>query len=574
MPQTKKNSLNLTQPFLIGSLASRYETLQSDRTFHHDLAQQCANLTLPIVYPDDTISSGGGNSYRKIRTPYQGVGARGVSGLAAKLLLVLMPPNMSMFKLQMSDLTQLQAMAEEGGEEAIEEIVKLLPLIEKACQNYIEGTADRAVMYEALIQLLVAGNVLLHCPTDGDSRIYKLPFYVVKRDGHGEVKEIIVRTQLSRDEMPQAIKDTISAQQTPSSTADPNKDETKYDIYTICVRTNDNWETWQEVDGVVVDSSKGIFPLNACEWIPLRMYREDGSDYSRSFVEMCKGDLKSLEGLSQAILEAAVASAKVVFLNRPNGYTKTASLVKAPNGAVITGSADDISVLQVNKSADLRVPYEKSMEIERSLERAFMLTEGARRDAERVTAEEMRMMADELDSTLGGVYSVLSKEFQRPYTTLRMHQLKKKKIIPQLPDDSINISVVTGFEALGRGNERRKLLDFAQGAIDVIGPEVFASKINIETFLSKLAAADSVDTTGLFKDAEVQAQEAEAAQQGAMGQEMISGLIGAGEKMIGGADPELLAGALPEDLPEMIGNSMGGLGAPLPDGGEAMLPMM
>ena len=51
------------------------------------------------------------------------------------------------------------------------------------------------------------------------------------------------------------------------------------------------------------------------------MVRVDTEDYGRSYVEEFLGDLKSLEGLSQSLLESSAASAIVVFMVRPNAVT-------------------------------------------------------------------------------------------------------------------------------------------------------------------------------------------------------------------------------------------------------------
>ena len=68
----------------------------------------------------------------------------------------------------------------------------------------------------------------------------------------------------------------------------------------------------------------------------------------------------------------------------------------------------------MQKFNDFRVAQESAQKIEERLAAAFLLNSSVQRDAERVTAEEVRFMAQELESTLGGVYSVLSQEFQLP----------------------------------------------------------------------------------------------------------------------------------------------------------------
>ena len=107
------------------------------------------------------------------------------------------------------------------------------------------------------------------------------------------------------------------------------------------------------------------------------------------------------------MVESAAASSKVVFMVRPNSSTKKIELSRASNGDIITGSRDDVSTLQVEKQYDLRVVSEAIQRFEERMSYAFLLNSAVQRDADRVTAEEIRYMANELETALGGVYSLL-----------------------------------------------------------------------------------------------------------------------------------------------------------------------
>ena len=48
----------------------------------------------------------------------------------------------------------------------------------------------------------------------------------------------------------------------------------------------------------------------------------------------------------------------MLFYVAPNGTTRASAIAKAPNGAIIEGSASDVTVLQANKFADFRVSFE------------------------------------------------------------------------------------------------------------------------------------------------------------------------------------------------------------------------
>ena len=53
-------------------------------------------------------------------------------------------------------------------------------------------------------------------------------------------------------------------------------------------------------------------------WLPLRFNVVDGEAYGRGRVGQFIGDLKSLEALSQALVEGSAAAAKVVFVVSPS----------------------------------------------------------------------------------------------------------------------------------------------------------------------------------------------------------------------------------------------------------------
>ena len=66
-------------------------------------------------------------------------------------------------------------------------------------------------------------------------------------------------------------------------------------------------------------------------------------------------------------------------------------------------------MLQTDKQYDLRVVVDAIQRFEERMSFAFLLNAAVQRDAERVTAQEIRYMANELETALGGVYSLLSQ---------------------------------------------------------------------------------------------------------------------------------------------------------------------
>jgi hypothetical protein len=476
---------------------SLYHELEGQRWNYLDRARQCSKLTIPYVMPDD-----GFGPHSRLDTPFQGVGARGVNNLASKLLLALLPPNAPFFRLNI-DKFKLQ---EEGSPpEVITSIETALQQVEESVMDEVSRESYRVALHEALKHLIVTGNALVYLPDDGGMRIFHLDRYCVERDPMGNVLYICTKESIAYAALTPEMKELVGA-----SDINPTDD---LHIYTAVCRKEDKWHVYQDINGEMIPSTEGFYPLDKNPFIPLRFSRVDGESYGRGYVEEYLGDLQSLETLTKAIVQGSAAAAKVLFLVNPNGTTRAKTLAESPNGAITQGNANDVSVLQLNKFNDFRVAQETINVIKDRLGHAFMLTSGVVRNAERVTAEEIRMLSMELETALGGLYSLLSTELQMPMVNRIMTVMNKKKQLPKLPKDIINPVIITGVEALGRGNDLQKLDLFLAGAAQVVGPQAVSQYVNVGEYFSRRATSLGIKTVGLVKTDEQLQAEAQQAQQ-------------------------------------------------------------
>ena len=478
---------------------ARFEQLNGDRSPFLRRGQDASKLTLPALIPETTT----GNA-AKLKTPFQAVGARGVNSLASKLLIALLPPSTPFFKLSIDSLELMK----EGQEGLETEIDKGLRVIESALMNEIEISNDRVAMFEALKHLIVGGNVLLYL-TDNGLKVFHLNRYVCKRDDIGNILEIITKETVHPQALPEDFLEMIKKKEN----YDAEDFDEDLDIYTCIKRYGDEFQWFQECKGEKIPGTDGNSKVDVSPWICLRWTRIDGEDYGRGYVEEYQGDLISLEALMQAIIEGAAASAKTIFLVNPNGVTRAATLAKAPNGAIREGSAQDVSVLQVNKGADFQVSFSAIQRIESRLEYAFLMSRSIQRDAERVTAAEVSIMANELENSLGGIYSILTQEFQLPYLKRRMHMLVRSGKAPKLPEKIVKPKIVTGLQGLGRGNDRAKLVEFIGTVSQALGPDVMRMYMNVDEAIKRLANSIGIDTANLVKSQEQIQQEMQAQQQ-------------------------------------------------------------
>ena len=217
----------------------------------------------------------------------------------------------------------------------------------------------------------------------------------------------------------------------------------------------------------------------------------------------------------------------------PNGLTRLKDVTKAESGDVILGKADDISSLQSMKQSDMRIAYEAAKTISERLAMAFLMNSAVQRQAERVTAEEIRFMSAELEQILGGVYSVLSQEFQLPLVNRLMDRMTRSKRLPALPKGVVKPAIVTGLEALGRGHDLNKYMSLLQ-ALQPLGPEILMQFMNPGDYISRVATSLGIDSAGLVKSQ----QEIQAMQQ----QQMQQQLMQMGGDLAGKLGPNIVKG--------------------------------
>jgi len=486
---------------------SRYNTLETIRDPFLDRARDSAEFTIPSIMPREYHSK-----HTTLHTPYQGIGARGTNNLSSKLLLALLPPNQPFFRLTLDEFTLSEL---SGRDDMKGEFEKAMGSIERVVMNEMEVNNFRNALFEAIKHLIICGNVLLYITPDLKMKVYHLDRYVVKRDGIGNVLEIITKDMVAPSSLTEEQKLLVEG----------DKEKDGYDdtceIYT-CVKRSANgkkWEVHQEIYEKIVPSSVGTYPIDKNAFIPLRYTSIDNSDYGRGFIEEYIGDLRSLEALYRSVVEGSAAASKVLFLVKPNGSTRLKTLSESPNGAIREGNAEDVTTLQVNKFSDFNIAFQTMKLIEERLQFAFMLNTSVQRQNDRVTATEINYVSKELDDSLGGLYSLLSQELQLPLINRLMFQMERKKALPTLPKESIRPKIVTGLEALGRSSDLQRLNTFVQQL------QPFAQQLmtylNLDEYVKRVGTSLGVEMEGLIKSPE-QIQAEQQAQQEQMMMEQNS----------------------------------------------------
>lgn len=526
------------------SCSKRYQSLEGDRNYYLERARSAARLTLPYLIPQhDEYTT---HQTESFPLPWNGIGARGVHNLASRLSLALLPPTETFFRFTIDEIEMAkneQELAAAGASpedlgKGKSEFDLALARLERAVLRSIETSNDRVAVHEMLMHLLVGGNALLYISEKG-LKCFHLNRYVCRRDPMGNPMEAITCEDISVENLPEKVRALLDeADGDVTGIVEGDDDDRPEYERTVKLYTHIQWEgdkvNWyQEVKGQEIPGSKGTANASESAWLPLRMYRIDGHDYSPGYVEAaCIADLQTAEALSQAIAEGALVSAQVKHLVKPSGIANPKKLAEAANGAYLPGNPDDVFTIQVNKAQDLSVAMQGLARIEARLAEAFMLADV--RDSERTTAEEVRLQAMQTERSLGSIYAILTTEFQQPYVARKLALLTRKGKLPTLPKDLVKPVVSVGLAAVGRGNDLEKTARFMTILQQTLGPEGVTTYVMPSELIRRLAGAMGMDIIGLVKTDEQLAQEQQAQQQMAMAQQaMASGM----------ADPQKLANA-------------------------------
>lgn len=453
----------------------RYRHLAVARDHFLRRARECSALTIPTLIPPEGFHAGS-----ILPEPNQGLGARLVVNLASRIMTALLPTGRNFFKLGVTPEALMQS-----GESAVpEDLEAAMSLTERLISVETERRHWRQPTTLSLQHLIVGGNALEYLQPDNTIRIYRLDQFVVVRDPSGREIEILIEEALDPASLTGPLRDLYD------SLNDANQNNTpgakRVSLFTWMRLEGDRWQVHQELEEVQVEGSKGHYRLNELPYIPLRWSAVAGEDYGRSKVEEHLPDLRALDGLQMAMLQGAAMASRNITMIRPNataGLNLRRKLTTALNGDYVIGNPEDVAMLQFTNNNGLQVTQVELNVLRQELAVAFLLSQGATRDAERVTATEINMVARELEGTLGGVFSMLSQEMMARRVRRLILQMQAAGKLPEWGEDQIEPTILTGLEALGReaqvgqvAQALQMLQPFQDMIQDYVKPEILLKK--------------------------------------------------------------------------------------------------
>lgn len=515
-----------------------YEEQIPDRLPYMLRAREASRLTDRTLFPYP-----GEKPIAAMVNGVSSVGQRSVDFLAALFLSVMFPPNVEVVRLEADPVLARLATGMKKGK------IKLdaqLSLYSEKLAIEIDNSRVRSPMVTTLKHLFVGGTTGFYFGERGPARHISLENFVLERDPFARMLRMVVCEYRDVRSLSQAAREALAKSEKykksislPSSSDGSGVPATMisarrsyarlFTIIEALPRKNEldslRYRIRQEIeDEPIPGATAGPFDELTCPYMAFGYQWCSGENYARSRVEQYSGNLNSIEGFAQAILEMAATLSKLLVARDPSGLVSREDLINSRTGDIVesrfeAGKPVDFAIVQPQGGAGLlREPMELLGSMSQETSKDFGLS-FIPRGGERVTATETQIVAQQIDRGMGGGYSHFSQEIQLPVFYRAMHRIEARGEAPVFPmrdkkTDSavIRPRIITGHEALGRGNDALRLNE----AIEILGklgqiPEQVLARMDLDSWVKMVCLSKGISPeSALLEEETIQAQSSNA----------------------------------------------------------------
>ena len=501
------------------TIQGKFKRLDGLRTVRLDSSEQFAYYTIPSVFPklettDQTVSVGMLDS----------VGAMVANHFSNKLITTLFSPNRPFYRIvpdEDSEEVQTLEEAKESGDprkvqqadQAYDMLRKAFATTEKRSIKYLENIGYRTTATAAAKLLIITGDTVIRSTKNEKSVAYSMRDYVAKKDMSGTDVLLIVRDAMAFGALTPDMQTLVE-----QSGAKENKAYdamTDVTIYTMLELQDDGrYKITYGVDAVdIPDDKPSMVAKSKSPFTHLSWNLNKGENYGRGLVEDYAGSFHVIDNITNFQLKMAAKAADIKIFVDPASGVDIEELNSAESGTYVAGRPQDVQQGQTGMAQDLQY-MEAIIQIhKRQISSAFLYMKGGTRDAERVTAEEIREDAAELEIAHGGVYSRFASEWQQKVAR------EATRAVGEDMGDVVEPQILTGMDSISRVGEMQAVHQFVNDlAILNNLPEEARAVLDLKRYAEYSALNRGVEESAFVKSdeqlqAEQQAQQEQMQQQ-------------------------------------------------------------
>lgn len=467
-----------------GNIHARWGQMDQAKANLKWRCEQYAGWTLPYIFPPENSKDD------ELQQSFDSLGARATNNLSNKIAMTLFNPYGSFFRLNLTQEveTELDALPEEKRAQVKLMAETTFAKTEKNAMKQLERMSYRTAAVMACKQLIITGNALLFHPEKGAAQAYNLRNYCVARDCEGVPVEIIMRDRKAFETFsPEVQEQIMTSMGGPMFIRGQHQDITLYTY--VSLETDGKYHVRQCTEHVML-AGEAMYPRALMPWVPLTWNLVRGEDYGRGLVEDFAGAFHALEVLTEALATGAAISADIKILVDPASGLDPEELNRSPTGSYHVGREGDLTYPQLGKQQDFSLAQAIIDRLVKEISQAFMLL--TTRDAERVTTVEIKKDAQELETSLGGIYSRLAEEWQGPCARLILDKIQ----FDIGTERAVEPMIVTGLDGLARLGDLDNIQMFIQDmALWERVPEEARAYVKWSDFMRVCGNARGVDYT-------------------------------------------------------------------------------
>lgn len=499
------------------TIAGAFKRLNGERSERLEASELYAYYTIPSVFPRADASD---NS--KGVGMLDSIGAAVVNHFSNKLVTTLFSPNRPFFRLMPDPMSKavkkLYQAAEDGNAQeqdqaknALTDLRSKFVKTEKNAVRYLERIGYRTSATNAAKLLVVTGDVVLRSTKNKPSTVYSMRDYVCEKDLTGRDVILIVRDSLAygalSTEQQKMLED--SDFDTASVTA-----STPVTIYTSLELMDDGrYQRRTAIENIELPKVD-LFTEKSMPFTHLSWNLTKGENYGRGLVEDYSGSFHVIDKMSQhqTLLIAKLADLKIMV--DPASGIDVEHLNSSETGTYVSGKPSDVQPMASGMDAGIQYIEGIVLAHKRQISAAFLYQTGQVRDAERVTAEEIRENAAELEIAHGGVYSRFAADWQSKVAYDSVSALGEEM------GDVVEPQIMTGMDSLSRTGEMQAIRVWMTD-LSLLNqlPEGMQAVVKGPEFAQYAAVQRGVDHGAFVKSPNELAAEQKAAQEEAMAQE-------------------------------------------------------
>lgn len=436
------------------TIKQRFAALDNRRGSLLERVREYAGLTIPSILPEDVLCE---NS--ELPVPFSSAAGRGMTYLSSRLVSALVPLNgIPFFNLVLGN-----AEPTEGADPTPE--MEALSRIERRVMRQLSVSNLRSTLNTGLQHAGVAGGFLMQQQKNYNFTLYRLDQYVVERRPDGVWSEIIIKELVDPSNLPQALLDSGFSNQEKQPYA-------KAGDHAIYLHVKNDYKggcsVKAEYDDRTVSALTKDYPI--CPFVVPRWTVVAGENYGRGIIEDNIGEIRAADVLAEALLDSVMANSEYRFGVNPAGQTELHDLQQSVNGDFVPAQRDDVFPIQLGSQSQVAMAQAALVLKEQNIGKIFLMNSAVQPTGERVTAEMVRVIANELEQALGGVFSDAAREILIPVIRYTMYlMLEEGLLLPdneplrqrlseELKEDGIlSVKVKTGLETLSRESDHARL---------------------------------------------------------------------------------------------------------------------